>query len=202
MAFTTNIKTWYQITLSYRPIIKDFHTPSPIPHTKRHKSCNCTYSTEIFRDSFTPVPIHTLSLPARSRTSFINCFPSSLPAYSSQNLSIEWNLVDVGNITFVITTDTNECAALAVHGMDRRDKCSFTLNNHRNNTILYTYFVGCHAVVRKCRACSKSIYTNSSLHEINARYKKQKNRRTTFSSDEKLDVIRRIGKTERIVDIT
>ena len=115
MVFNTNIKTWYQITLSYRPIIEDFHSPSPIAHIKRHKSCNCTYSAEIFRDSFTPVAIHTLSLPARSRTSFINCFPSSLPAYGSQNLYIEWNLVDVGNITLVIITDPNECAAFAVH---------------------------------------------------------------------------------------
>jgi len=119
MAFTKNIKTWYQITLSYRPIIKDFHTPSPIPYIKRHKSCNCTYSAEIFRYSFTPIPTHTLSLPARCRTSLINCFLSSLPAYSSQNLSTAWNLVDVGNITLVIITDTNDCAAFAVHSMDQ-----------------------------------------------------------------------------------
>lgn len=132
MAFTTNIKTWIQITLSYRPVIKDFHTPSPIPHTKRYKSCNCTYSAEIFRDSFTPVPIHTLSLPASSRTSFNNCFPTSLPAYSSQNLSIEWHFVDIGNI---IITDTNECVAFPVHGTDHRDKCSFTLNNLKKQRI-------------------------------------------------------------------
>jgi hypothetical protein len=108
--------------------------------------------------------------------------------------------VDVGDITLVIIRDTNECAALAVLGVDHRDKCSFVRNNYGNDTNLCTYFVGCHAAVRKCRLCSKSIYTNSSLHEINTKYKKQKNLRMAVSSDQKMDVISRIKK-KRIVDI-
>jgi hypothetical protein len=80
---------------------------------------------------------------------------------------------------------------VALHDVDHKDKFTLTLNNHRNNTNFYTYFVGCHAAIRKCRLCSKSIYTNSSLHEINTKYK-QKNQRTTINSDEKLDIINRI----------
>ena len=200
MAFTTNIKTWYQITLSYRSIIKDFHTLSPIPHIKRHKICNTMYSAEIFTDSFTPLPIQTLSLPTRSRMTFINCLPSSLPAYRSQNLSIKWNLVNAGNFTFVIITDTNDCTTYAVHGMNHGDKCSFMLKNHRNNANLCMYFVCCHAAVRKRRLCSKSMYNNSSLHD-NTRCKMHKNRRTTISIDEKLDAINRTEKRERFVGI-
>ena len=88
---------------------KGFPHTVPIPYIKRHKRYNCTWSAEIFRDSFTLVTTQMLSLSTRCHTSFINCFPSSLPAYSLQNLLIEWNLEDVGDIT-VIITDTNECA--------------------------------------------------------------------------------------------
>jgi len=140
---------------------------------KLHKSCNCTCSAEIIRDSFTPVKIHTLSLPptvphviyqlfsfkftriqiikSLHRTKLSGCWQYHISHYHGY----QWMcLLSLGTTW---TTETKSVLRLTI-----------------TETIwISTRFVGRYASIHKCRLRSKSIYINSSLHEINTRYKEK-----------------------------